>query len=144
MEQRWWTSPAEAENGKTIIVTGRDDVDKYRLSGDYRFRVNVSWRYNSLPDGFPEEGDAVLMENVTEVLHKTLKKNKAVVMTGIYTGDGCRDWVFYTKNLNIFQSVFNRALAEMETIPFEIEAEEDCGWEEYMEMREGSYIPLEE
>ena len=46
-------------------------------------------------------------------------------MTGIYTGDGRRDWVFYTQNLNIFGRVFNRALEPLEQMPLLIEAESD-------------------
>lgn len=61
-------------------------------------------------------------------------------MTGIYTGDGERDWVFYTQNLNIFGRVFNRALEPLEQMPLLIEAESDPDWEEYREMREISYI----
>ena len=44
-------------------------------------------------------------------------------MTGIYTGEGRRDWIFYTFNLNIFGRVLNRALAELPLLPLRMEAE---------------------
>ncbi|MBR5102336.1 MAG: DUF695 domain-containing protein, partial [Muribaculaceae bacterium] len=58
------------------------------------------------------------------------------VMTGIYTGDSRRDWVFYTKSLPLFQTYFNRALAGFEMLPLEFHAEHDSDWEEYRIMKE--------
>lgn len=140
---KWWTYPAESENGKTVIVTGHDDIDAFRESGKYIYRIDVSWNYNSLPDGMPEDEDARLMEQVTDRFLSELKKDKVAVMTGIYTGDGRRDWIFYTKNLGIFNKVFNKSLEELPTIPFLIEAEEDRDWEEYLHMRDETYVPDE-
>jgi hypothetical protein len=92
----------------------------------------------------PEDGDAQLMEQATDALQAAFKKDKIAYMTGIYTGAGERDWVFYTKNLAIFGTVFNKALAELDQMPLEIEALDDPEWEEYTEMRENSYIPENE
>lgn len=141
---KWWSYPAEGEAGKTVIVTGRDCIDDFRESGKYIYRIDVSWAYNALPDGMPEDDDARLMEEVTDALLEAFKKDKVGVVTGIYTGDGKRDWVMYTKNLKIFSIVFNKALEELPTVPFVIEASEDKDWEEYTEMREATYVPDED
>ena len=141
---KWWSYPAEGESGKTVIVTGRDCIDEYRESGKYNYRIDVTWNYNALPDGMPEEEDAALMEKATDALLESFKKDRVAVMTGIYTGDGKRDWVFYTKNLKIFSLVFNKALSELPTIPIVREAEEDKDWEEDLHVREETYVPDEE
>lgn len=141
---RWWTFPAQAENGRTVMVTGRDGMDKIRESGKYIYRIDVKWDYNAKADGFPDDADAKLMELATDAFQKALKNDKAAYMTGIYTGDGRRDWVFYTKNLKIFSIIFNKALEELDQMPLVIEAEEDAGWEEYLQMREETYIPPSE
>lgn len=142
--ERWWSYPADGDSGKTVIVSGRDGIDKYRDSGKYIYRIDVAWRYHALPSGMPEDADAQLMEQATDALQAAFSKDKVGVMTGIYTGDGRRDWVFYTKNLKIFSLVFNKALEEIDQMPLEIEASEDAGWEEYTNMREMTYIPDEE
>lgn len=141
---KWWSFPAESESGKTIIVTGRDGIDKFRESGKYIYRIDVNWDYNALPDGMPEEEDAHTMEEMTDALLDAFKKDTVAVMTGIYTGDGRRDWIFYTKNLKIFSTVFNKALEEIPTVPIVIEASEDADWEEYSHMRDETYVPDEE
>lgn len=144
MKERWWTSPAEAENGKTVIVTGRDYLDDIIAKKKYNYRVTVGWEYNALPDGLPEDADAKLMEEATDAMMAELKRDKTAFLTGIYTGNGRRDWIFYASNLNIFGKVFNRALEAVDPMPLIIEAEEDPDWEEYMEMREISYVPENE
>lgn len=144
MKERWWSAPTEAENGRTIIVTGRDYMDQIIAKGKFPYRVTISWDYNALPSGMPEEPDAQLMEKATDALMDEFRRDKVAYMTGIYTGDGRRDWVFYTGNLNIFNRVMNRALASLDQMPLLIEAESDPDWEEYREMREISYIPENE
>ena len=144
MKERWWTSPTESESGATILVTGRDYMDDVIAGGKYIYRVSVGWDYHRLPDGMPEDGEARMMEQATDALMAAFKKDKVAYLTGIYTGDGRRDWIFYTKNLNIFNKVFNRALEDLDTMPLIIEAEEDRDWEEYREMHEISYIPEDE
>ena len=108
ISDEWWTAPAEGTDGRLVIVTGRDDIDDIRTSGKYIYRIDVSWRYNALPDGMPEPADAALMEQVDDALKEAFRKDPAGVITGIYTGDGERDWVIYTRSLHIFSKIFNR------------------------------------
>lgn len=138
--EKFWTYPAETESGKKIIITGRDDVDSFRTSGKYPFRLDVSWDYTPLPDGMPSDSDARLMEEITECLLSETRKDPAAILTGIYTGDGRRDWIFYTRSLYIFRNILNRALQSLPTLPLNIEAAEDPDWEEYMEMKASTYI----
>lgn len=135
----------EGDGGKTVIVTGRDNMEKIMNSGKMPYLIRVSWRYEQLPDGMPAERDAELMGRVHDAFEETFRKDKAAYMVAVYTGEGRRDWLFYTGNLNIFNKVFNRALEEIaETVPFEIEAQSDPDWSEYREMRDMTYIPEDE
>lgn len=132
----------EGESGRTVIVTARDYMDKMMASGRMPYLIRVAWRYDALPDGMPEPADAALMGRVSDAFEATLRKDKAALLVAMITGEGQRDWLFYTGNLNIFNKIFNRALAEIdETVPFEIEARSDPEWEEYREIKEYSYIP---
>ncbi|MDE6056378.1 MAG: DUF695 domain-containing protein [Muribaculaceae bacterium] len=141
---KWWTYPAESEDGQTILITGRDEIEKWQKPGKFPIRVTVSWDYTPKPDGMPSDADADLMEQATDALLYEFRKDKAAVMSGIYTGAGRRDWVFYTHSLNIFGKVFNRALAPLPELPLKFEAAEDPDWEEYRDMREATYVPDEE
>ena len=56
------------------------------------------------------------------------------VLTGIYTGDGERNWVYYTTSVHIFGRKLNEALAELPLLPLTIYTENDPDWGEYDEM----------
>lgn len=132
----WWTAPAESENGRLIMVTGRKDIEKFRQNPRYKIRIEVSWPYEAEPDGMPDSATSKLMEEVQEVLQAEFRKDPVAVLTGIFTGDGRRDWVFYTTSTHIFGRKLNELLAPFPLLPLEISAENDPDWEAYDEMAE--------
>ncbi len=135
----------EGESGRTVIVTGRDNMDKIINSGKMPYLIRVSWRYEALPDGMPCERDAEMLGRINDAFEETFRKDKAAYLVAIQTGEGRRDWIFYTGNLNIFNKVFNRALEPIEeTIPFEIDAESDPEWSVYRDIYDLTYIPEDE
>lgn len=140
----WWTSPTESENGNLIMVTGRRDIDTFRNNPKFSIRVEVTWKYNSDSSGMPDIETSELMEKVQEALTETFRKDPIAVLTGIYTGDGERNWVFYTLSTNIFGRKLNEALASFELLPITIYCENDPNWEEYSEMKELSEIQAED
>lgn len=144
LKDEWWTAPTVADNGLTVMVTGRDRVQEAIDSGRYTDRIEITWRYTADAAGMPLDDDARLMGEVDDALREALRKEKACILTGIYTGDGRRDWIVYTKNPRIFNSVLNRALAEFPLLPLELYAEKDPDWAEYLEMRSLTYIAPED
>ena len=136
----WWTSPTESENGRLIMVTGRRDVDKFRNNSRFNIRVEISWKYDGDASGMPNYETSTLMEQVQEALEAEFKKDSIAILTGIYTGDNERNWVFYTLNTHIFGRKLNEALVNFELLPITIYCENDPDWNEYQEMKELSEI----
>lgn len=132
---KWLTVPTTDDEGNTIIVTGLTDVEKFRSKPRYSIRINITLPYSPVgPLGFPDEETAATLEEVTEAFQANLKGKNTAVLTGIYTGAGQRDWVFYTFSTDVFNGFLNRALAQLPLLPLEISAENDPDWEEYDEM----------
>ena len=140
ISDEWWTSPTDSENGKLIMVTGRRGVESAIETGKYTDRIDITWKYEADETGMPDKATSILMEQVTDSLQKTFRKEKAAIMTGIYTGDGERNYVFYSRNNSVFNKLLNQALAEFELLPLSIYAEKDPEWEEYHEMKDISFI----
>lgn len=132
----WWTAPAEAENGNLILVTGRRNLQNVRDTEKYIYRIEMTWTYEPDEKGMPEFSVSSQMEKVQDAIEECFSKDPTAVNTGIYTGDGQRNWVFYARSLNIFQKKLNEALAEFPQLPLSFHAEEDPEWEEYDEMCE--------
>lgn len=131
----WFTAPTTDDDGLTIIVTGRLDVDKFRSKGKYTIRVEVSLPYTSAgPLGFPDEETSLLLEKITDSFSAGLKGKNTAIMTGIFTGAGVRDWIFYTFNTDIFNRFLNWALMDFPLLPLKIYAEKDPEWAQYDEM----------
>jgi hypothetical protein len=136
----WWTSPTESENGRLIMVTGRRDVDKFRNNSRFNIRVEISWKYEGDAVGMPNYETSTLMEQDQEALETEFKKDPIAILTGIYTGDNERNWVFYTLSTHIFGRKLNEALVNFELLPITIYCENDPDWNEYQEMKELSEI----
>lgn len=133
----WWTAPAESDDGRLIMVTGRRDIGRFRSNLRFSIRIEIRWVYDASPAaGMPSDADAATMGEATDSLLAVLAKDPAAVMTGIFTGAGERTWVFYTLSTHIFQKKLNEALADLPLLPLEISAENDPDWEEYAEMDE--------
>lgn len=140
----FWTYPGETESGETLIITGHDGLDSIREAKTHIYRVRASLDYDAFPDGMPTDTAAETLEKITDALLAETSADPAAVITGIYTGAGRRDWIFYTRSLHIFRKIFNRALDPFPTYPFELDAEEDSDWTEYLDMKAATYIPDEE
>lgn len=128
----WLTSPFESnESGNLIMGTIRKDVDKFRNNPKFKYRIEVSWSYPPDSKGMPDEATSEMMEQVEVALNAIFDKDAVAVLTGVYTGEGIRDLVFYTLSLHIFQRKFNEALAPFPSLPLDFSATEDPDWEEY-------------
>ena len=129
------TSPFESnESGNLVMGTIRRDVDKFRKDPKFKYRIEVSWSYQPDAKGMPDEATSEQMEEVENALSEVFTKDPVAVLTGIYTGEGVRDWEFYTLSLHIFQRKFNEALAPFPSLPLSFYATEDPTWEEYTQL----------
>lgn len=140
----WWTAPTESENGNLIMVTGRRDIENFKNNPKFNIRIEVTWKYNSDISGMPDFETSSLMEEVQTAIENSFKKDPIAVLTGIYTGDGERNWIFYTLSTNIFGKKFNEALQSFELLPITIYAENDPEWNEYQEMKSLTEINSED
>ncbi len=135
LSNEWFTTLSESESNAMIIISGRDDIGEFIKSGKFKERVEISWKYTECAaQGMPTEELAQQMEEVQECLQKAFEKNKLAILTGIYTGDNERTWVFYTRNIPAFGETLNKALQPFELLPITIYTEKDPDWNEYKEM----------
>jgi len=135
ISEDWWTAPSEDKDGRTVMVTGRRALDNVIATRRYVFRIEITWLYEPDKGGMPDFATSRTMETVTDAMQEALRRDPVAVMTGIYTGAGERNWVFYAVTLKAFQSFVNTALGSIdEQLPLTFHAEEDPDWEEYREM----------
>lgn len=130
----WWTAPAIGDKGGTVIVTGRKDIGKFRSNPRMSIRVEVTWPYEPDLSGMPDKSESSLMAQAHEALLQTFDQDPVAVMTGVFTGDGERTWIFYTASTNIFGRKLNESLESLPLLPLNVYCENDPEWEQYDEM----------
>lgn len=137
LTDKWFTALSENEDGTYTFISGRSDIDEFIQSGKLKERVEVTWHYEADAKGLPAiDKEAQIMEAVEERLRNALEKDKLAILTGIYTGQGVREWVFITRNTPAFGQRLNEALAGLPELPIEIYAEQDPDNEEYKSLLE--------
>lgn len=130
----WFTALSETDNGRLLFISGRDQLVSFIRSGKWRERVEITWKYEGDAKGMPPDALARQMEAVQTALQQAVEKDLQAILTGVYTGDGERVWVFYTRGVPVFGERLNRALASFEQLPISIYTELDPDWEEYRDM----------
>ena len=136
LTDNWFSTMAESYNGMPIFVSGRDDIDEFRLSGKFKERVEIYWKYESAHNGMPSDAESELMEQAIDALRKAVEKDKLAILTGIYTGNNERTLVFYARTSRVFGERLNEALAELPQLPITLYVEIDPDWNEYQELCE--------
>ena len=136
LTDNWFSTIAESDNGMPIFVSGRDDIDEFRLSGKFKERVEIYWKYESTHNGMPSDAESELMEQAIDALRKAVEKDKLAILTGIYTGNNERTLVFYARTSRVFGERLNEALAELPQLPITLYVEIDPDWNEYQELCE--------
>ncbi|MDO5571936.1 MAG: DUF695 domain-containing protein [Bacteroidales bacterium] len=134
----WFTTLAQSEDGSenVIFVSGREHIAEFINSGKFKERAEVTWKYQGDAKGMPDDKTAELMEEVQEALKKSMEKDKLAILTGIYTGNNERVWIFITRNVAAFGQKLNEALSGFELLPISIYTEKDPENNEYKEMLE--------
>lgn len=136
LSNEWFTALSENENGQLVTVSGRDELTEFIQSGKFKERVEITWKYEADDKGMPVETVAEQIDEVQEVLKKAMEKDKLSILTGVYTGNGERIWVYYTRTVRVFGERLNEALAPFELLPISIYTELDPEWDEYSDMYE--------
>ena len=134
LTDNWFTSLSQNEEGNLIFVTGRLDLEEFRLSRKLKICVEIKWSYLSDAEGMPLDEDGNLIAEIEPLLRKGMEKDKLAILTENYTGGGAKYWVWYTRHLPTFGERLNSILAPYRTLPLEIECSEDEDWDEYLDM----------
>ena len=134
LTDNWFSTMAIADNELPIFISGREDLDEFRLSGKFKERVEIYWKYDSNHNGMPSDAEGELMEQVIDSLRNAVEKDKLAILTGIYTGNNERTLVFYTRTSRVFGERLNDALAEFPQLPITLYVEIDPEWNEQREL----------
>lgn len=135
LTDKWFTALSDNEDGTYTFISGRSDIEAFIEQGKLGERVEVTWHYAKDEKGLPaDDREAQVMEAVEERLRKAMEKDRLAILTGIYTGQGKREWIFITRSTTAFGQRLNEALTGLPQLPIEIYAEADPHNDEYRQL----------
>jgi hypothetical protein len=131
-EERWALVEGELENGLPYSVRFREDLPVAEEISKLKTLIIVSWVYESADEsGLPAEEEENLMEEFENLMDEALVEKDIARLMTVFTGDGVREWQFYTRDDEVFLFELNEKLAGRPILPLEIDAYEDENWDGY-------------
>jgi hypothetical protein len=132
IQEKWTVDDGNLENGLPFTIRFREDLPEEKEIKKLRMLVVISWSFESADgNGMPNEEELDQMENFENLIDEALvEKGTARLMT-VFTGEGVREWQFYTDDEEFFMKKFNAAMEGREILPLDIEVFEDENWEAY-------------
>ena len=123
----WAVGQAEVD-GLPIIVRSRTSLPAAPDREIYHCLIMVSWPYEPENSGMPPADVNRQMQAFEDVLEQTLEKGEVGVQVASVTGNGAKQWRYYTYDTDEFMGVFNEALQGHAAYPVELQLFQDPEW----------------
>jgi hypothetical protein len=142
------TSIALAQNDRAWALfeskqqgTGRAIVFRYAQTfapsfqrAEYPDRVILVWKYSS-ESGMPVVAERERMDRLEDLMLPAVEAKAQSVLVLVSTGEGFREWIYYTKSKSAFVDKLNETLKMSPSFPLEVHAAPDPAWSTYEAFR---------
>jgi hypothetical protein len=106
-------------------------------SKTYRHLIAVSWPYEPMNEsGMPAQDEAAQMGEFEDLLQTALEGPGQAYLTVVVTGNGVREWQWYSRSGEETMALVNEALSNYEPFPVEFSIQDDPRWEGYARFHE--------
>jgi Family of unknown function (DUF695) len=134
---QWATATSKQEGtGRAIVFRYAKEFRKGFQMGALPERIIVVWKYKS-EAGMPSVEERKSMDRMEDLIAPLVDTAGMSVLSLVSTGEGIREWIFYTKSEQYFFEELNSALATQPRFPIEIHAASDPTWETYKKFKKG-------
>lgn len=125
-DENVWSIFASESNVDKKVYRMRQSLPPALVKSEFSECVTIDWRYGGkLPDQVTS-ARLVAFEDLLAPLDDEAGGNLQVM---VLTGNGKREWVYYTNNYDRFMLALNSALSGDERFPIEIEHSSDPTWD---------------
>ena len=101
---------------------------------EYPDRVILVWKYSS-DSGMPIVAERERMDRLEDLMLPAVEARGQAVLVLVSTGEGFREWIYYTKSESAFLDRLNETLKTTPRFPIEIHTAPDPGWSTYETFR---------
>ena len=126
-----WMIKQGQKGGLQLFVRLRKSRPKNIKAGDFHHLRGISWEYNPRDEsGLPNSSVLKEMRRFEELLD-SVESSGAAYLMAIVTGDGAREWLWYSRDAQEMMNHVNRALTSQKPFPIKFIREDDPTWSTY-------------
>ena len=130
-DDRWTVAQGE-DNGLPLIFRIRNQRPHGVEPPAYPHLIAVSWPYEPANEfGMPSSDVTALMTQFEELLDRALEGSQSAFLTVVVTGNGTREWQWYSRSPEETMGLVNQALTGYEPFPVQFSIQDDPQWEAY-------------
>ena len=133
-EDQWSVATAE-DDGMPLIFRIRTIPPNLNRTG-LPHLVAVSWPYQPTTGGMPAPADKEQMDLLEDLLMPELEGKNNALLTVVATGNGVREWQWYSASPDTTMQLVNSALTGHPPFPVEFSIQDDPEWAAYSQFEQ--------
>ena len=127
-EDNWSLGEAQI-NGLPLIVRTRSRLPAIPDREIYENLIIISWPYTANESGMPQPEENQRTIQFEDALEKALAPKGVGVQAACLTGNGSKEWRYYTYDTDEFVARLNQGLADHPPYPIELQMFKDPEWD---------------
>jgi hypothetical protein len=124
----WSLSKAQI-NGVPLIIRTRSRMPALPDREIYDKLVIITWPYAENESGMPLTDERQAMYRLEDAIEQSIEPSGLAVQAVSMTGNGKKEWRYYTYDTDEFMAKLNKELAGHPAYPIDIQTFEDSNWE---------------
>jgi len=129
-ENDWLIAEAE-QDGKPVILRAMSSVPRGIKTEEFSKLVSIFWEYRSPNDAGMPDSDTNEQQLTFESALEALAEGGYSYPMIVVTGNGVKEWHWYTKDSQAWMDRLNEQLKDHPTYPLAIELSDDPEWSLY-------------
>jgi hypothetical protein len=139
-DDQWCVAQGE-KNGKPLLIRYRSKRPQGIEAAAFPFLLSATWSYQPNKFGLPSAEEMELMDKFEDALASSLEESQTAHLMVILTGDGERDWLWYTCGEDDAMRQVNQALKGHKRYPVQFSVQKDRAWKAYAQFETGNGSP---
>ncbi|MBK6726373.1 MAG: DUF695 domain-containing protein [Xanthomonadales bacterium] len=123
-----WVVADGVIGGKPHLFRVRTNAMRLVRSTEYSEMIAISWEYETDASGMPGAEDLGRMKVLEDRLENCLETEGVSLLTVVVTGDGVREWQWYTRSVEDMMRIANEGLQGEQPFPVSFSHEHDPEW----------------
>jgi hypothetical protein len=123
-----WSVGHFVQNDAPMIVRARETLPTKADRETHGHLVLIKWPYTAGVNGMPNADDAKRMQELERTLEANIEAHEVGIHALSLTGNGSREWRYYTHDPQKFMEALNRGLQGQEKFPIDLELLQDTEW----------------